>query len=191
MPIRGKHNGVVSVYLYVGSPSRPLSSTWSFSFGPSWFGSKPDYDPGYKASVFSYPRADTEKGARISAWVARTPPGLGAGFGEESGVGLGGESGGGRGGGGGGEHGITAALEAARLRPVSGTETSLSTLRFGPALGKSELEREREAAWEALARRGGMGTGTGMGERGQVRAARETVADMPRPAIVRMLTRTP
>ena len=45
--------------------------------------------------MFSYPRADTEKGARISAWVARTPPGLGVGFS--------GESEGGRGGGGGGE----------------------------------------------------------------------------------------
>ena len=160
---------------FAGPPSRPLSSTWSFSFGPSWFGSKPDYDPGYKTSEFSYPRADTEKGARISAWVARTPPGLG--------VGLGGESEGGRGGGGGGEHGITAALEAARLRPVSGTETSLSTLRFGP---RPELAREREAAWEALARREGMGTGTGTG----THVARETVVDVPRPEIVRMLTRT-
>ena len=151
--------------LCVGPPSRPLSSTWSFSFGPSWFGSKPDYDPGYKASEFSYPRADTEKGARVSAWVARTPPGLG------------GESGGG------GEHGITAALEAARLRPVSGTETSLSTLRFGH---RPELAREREAAWEALARREGMGTGTGTG----AQVARETAVDVPRPEIVRMLTRT-
>lgn len=146
----------------LGSKSRPLSSTWSW-FASLAVRSEPDIEDklgdgyGLVSSPYSFPRdvddADPEKSASVSDWVARTSDP--------------------------GPHDlhqvrVTEPGGAPRRVSLSATETTISTLRFGPSKSgkraKDGLEAQREAR----------GDGTGL--------PRDPFADPRRFEIVRMLT---